>query len=258
MSRRALDVVLFDVGGTILRVSPSVGEVYARAARDHGFEIDSEAVNQGFRIAWRRSFERSQARGYRTSDAILRAEWFEIVRDTFGESIPAASIRPLFEDIYDRFVSPGPWELVVGVRETLEYLRGEGVRLGVLSNWDSRLEPMLEELRLRSAFDFVVVSHSIEYEKPHPEIFAHAIRRSGAAPDRTLHVGDSYLADINPARCAGFQTLWVASKEERLKEGYVGFGFESFPAKPLPFWRQILYEGLQTLLPPRAAQDSTG
>jgi putative hydrolase of the HAD superfamily len=146
VSGPAIRAVLFDAGGTILRVNPSVEVVYVETAAAHGVEARPDAIRQGFRAAWRKSLERSRERGYRTSDEILRAEWFEIVRDTFGESAPASRIGPLFEDLYERFVSARAWSLAPGTREAVAFLRERGIRVGILSNWDSRLRRMLREM----------------------------------------------------------------------------------------------------------------
>lgn len=235
-----IQTVLFDVGGTLLRVHPSVGDVYSAVAAEHGFSVASDLIQRGFRVAWKRSLERSRLRCFRTSDRILRGEWFEIVRETFGESIPAGSLPALFEDLYERFASAKTWRLVPGIRETLQYLRGIGVRLGILSNWDSRLERMLAELGLLSAFEFFVISHDVGYEKPDAAIFREALSLSGSEPTRTLHVGDSYPADIVPARSLGMQTLWIAPDDERDLQRDGGPGIDSLPANPIPFWHGII------------------
>ena len=44
--------VLFDVGGTLLRVEPSVGEVYAIYARPFGFKGSGKELNQLFHREW--------------------------------------------------------------------------------------------------------------------------------------------------------------------------------------------------------------
>ena len=44
--------VLFDVGGTLLRVEPSVGEVYAIYARPFGFKGSGKELNQLFHKEW--------------------------------------------------------------------------------------------------------------------------------------------------------------------------------------------------------------
>ncbi len=236
-----IEAVFFDVGGTILRVEPSVGAVYAATAKEHGFEIAADLIEREFRAAWKQSLERGRARGFRSSDEILRGEWFEIVRDTFKNLVPASRLPALFVDLYERFASAQAWRLVPGIRATLRYLRGEGVRLGVLSNWDSRLQRMLLELDLESSFDVMVISHDVGYEKPHAAIFEDALRLSGSAPSRTLHVGDSFEADIKPARALGIQTLWVAPRWERETEEDAGPGVDHLPEEPLPFWGSTLH-----------------
>ena len=156
----AVRAVLFDVGGTLLHVHPSVGGVYSATAAEHGICVTADHVERGFRGAWKRSLERSCARGYRTSDTILREEWFKIVSDTFGASVPEHKLDGLFEDLYERFVSADAWNLVPGIGETFDYLRCRGIRLGILSNWDSRLPRLLKDLQIEDAFDFMVVSYN--------------------------------------------------------------------------------------------------
>ena len=47
--------VFFDVGGTLLRVEPSVGEVYATHARPFGFVGSSDELDHLFRKEWSKS-----------------------------------------------------------------------------------------------------------------------------------------------------------------------------------------------------------
>ena len=47
--------VFFDVGGTLLRVEPSVGEVYAKHARSFGFRGSGEELDRRFRKQWNKS-----------------------------------------------------------------------------------------------------------------------------------------------------------------------------------------------------------
>ncbi|MBI4605768.1 MAG: HAD-IA family hydrolase [Planctomycetes bacterium] len=234
-----IDTVLFDVGGTILRVQPSVGEIYAERAAAHGQAVPPAEVTRRFRTAWKHSVERSRARGYRTSDEILRREWLAIVRETFGELVDPAGVPRLFEDLYACFISARAWVVVPGVRETLAHLRSRGLRLGVLSNWDSRLRPLLAELGLDEHLDFIVVSHEVGFEKPHPAMFEQAIRLSGSHRRRIVHVGDSYHADIAPARALELRTLWIAPSAERALEPHGGPGLDSLPEDPEAFWESL-------------------
>jgi len=237
---RSIQAVLFDVGGTLLVVKPSVGAVYAETAAAHGFEVKPEEIQRRFKTAWKQSLERSQARNYLCSDEILRQEWFEIVRCTFEQVVPAPCIHSLFEDLYERFSSPGAWSLAPWARSSLAYLKGRGLRLGILSNWDSRLPRMLQDLNIHDAFDFHVISHQVGVEKPHREIFRQALKKAGAEPVCTLYVADSYQADIEPARELGLKTFWLAAQTERDASGYRGLGAERLPDNPINAWEQVL------------------
>ena len=158
----------FDCGGTLLRVRPSVGVIYSERAAALGFCVDSDLLNERFLEAWEASRRRSRERQFSCSDEILRDEWLQIVSHTFGESIPRENIGRVFEDLYEYFVAPSAWTLDPGIRPMLEILRGKGIGLGVLSNWDRRLKATLAKLDLLDLFDQLVVSNEVGFEKPHP------------------------------------------------------------------------------------------
>jgi putative hydrolase of the HAD superfamily len=82
-----------------------------------------------------------------------------------------------------------------------------GLQLVVVSNADGKIEQLLENQQLRSYFDVVVDSHKVGAEKPDPRIFQIALERSGATPEKTLHVGDMYNFDVVGARSAGIHAL---------------------------------------------------
>jgi len=199
----------FDCGGTLLRVRPSVGVIYSERAAALGFCVDSELLNERFPEAWEASRRRSRERQFSCSDEILRDEWLQIVSYTFGEMIPREDIGQVFEDLYEYFVAPSAWTLDPGIRPMLEILRGKGIGLGILSNWDRRLKATLAKLDLLDLFDQLVVSNEVGFEKPHPAIFEAAIEKSGCEPDNILHVGDSLEADILPAVELGLTAIWV-------------------------------------------------
>ncbi len=49
--------------------------------------------------------------------------------------------------------------------------------------------------------------------KPDPRIFAEACRRLNCAPDEVLHVGDDVELDVQGARAAGLQAVWLCRAE---------------------------------------------
>ncbi len=230
---RSVRVVLVDVGGTLLRVRHSVGTVYATTAAEHGVDVEASRLDLAFRSAWSDSLERRRRRRFACSDELLREEWRWIVERTFGDVVPPNRMSALFEDLYARFASADAWDVAPNARANLSYLRTKGVRLGVFSNWDSRLARTLEELDLASAFDFQVVSHAVGVEKPHPDMFRVALDRGGGPPSATVVVGDSYEADIAAARALGLRTIWMTKSAP---DGGADDQIDGFPGDPASYW----------------------
>ncbi|MBM3877153.1 MAG: HAD-IA family hydrolase [Verrucomicrobia bacterium] len=209
---RRVHAITLDVGGTLIEPWPSVGHVYAEVAAQHGvWPVDVDELNRRFGAAWRarRDFHHTPA------------EWFDLVRQTFGTEarrLPGT----FFPAVYARFEEPGAWRLCPDALPALDALASRGVRLGVISNWDERLEPLLRALRLRSFFEVVTVSCDVGFTKPSSVIFEQAVRKFGLPAGRILHVGDSAREDAEGASGAGLQALHLdRSRTTAPKDGRI-------------------------------------
>jgi putative hydrolase of the HAD superfamily len=190
MSR--IRAVTFDVGGTLIEPWPSVGAVYAEVAAEFGFRCEPETLTAGFLNVWRA----------RSGFAYARHEWFEVVQQSFGGSCEVTA--NMFDAIYERFSEQRCWRIYEDVLPAVEQLKSRGLRLAVISNWDDRLVPLLEQLGLARHFEDIFVSASVGAHKPSPKIFHHAATQLGLAPTEVLHIGDSEAEDVAGARGAGF------------------------------------------------------
>ena len=188
-----IKAVTFDVGGTLIEPWPSVGHVYADVAAIHGYQFVPEELNVRFRTAWKAK------KNFRHS----RADWAGLVRATFG----TPECHKFFPELYERFASAKVWRVFDDVRPTLLRLKNQGLKLGVISNWDERLRPLLDQLELTPFFDAIVVSNEVGHCKPSPEIFREALRLLNLPGAEVLHVGDSETEDVGGAHRAGLQAV---------------------------------------------------
>ena len=102
----------------------------------------------------------------------------------------------------------GLWRFVLpGVPEALARFRALGLRLVVVSNSDGTCERLLGQLGLREPFHAVLDSAVVGHEKPDPRIFEHALGVAGSPPERVVHVGDLFHADVTGARAAGLHAV---------------------------------------------------
>jgi putative hydrolase of the HAD superfamily len=94
-----------------------------------------------------------------------------------------------------------------GTRTTLDRLGAAGIRLGVVSNSDGRVDAALAAAGLRDCFEVVIDSALFGAEKPDPAIFRAALEALRVAPEEALYVGDLYEVDVLGARAAGMEAI---------------------------------------------------
>ncbi len=210
-----LRVIFFDVVGTLLRVRGSVGQAYSQVAAEYGVGVDPQALDRAFAQAF--ASAPPPACGGLSGSSLLaweRAWWQQVVRQTFagvgsladfGEERFAAFFAHLFE----YFAGADPWELYPETLPVLQALQGEGIRLGVISNFDSRLPRVLQALGLEGYFSSLTLSTQVGYAKPDPRIFQAALETQGIPPEAACHIGDSYREDYQGATAAGLRALWL-------------------------------------------------
>ena len=193
--RSSIRAITFDVGGTLIECKPSVGHIYSEVAARHGYLVPSELLNRRFKAAWH------SARVFRHT----RADWSALVDATFVGLIHPLPSETFFSELYKRFSKPDAWRVYDDVLPTLEALKSRGMKLGIVSNWDERLRPLLQKLNLNGYFDTIVVSCEVGACKPAAELFRVACSRLGFPPNNTLHIGDDFEKDVRGARAAGLQ-----------------------------------------------------
>ena len=82
----------------------------------------------------------------------------------------------------------------------LDELRQGGWKVGVLSNFDSRLTELLDHLKIASKLDWVLLPRDTGVLKPSRAAFMAALEAASASPTAVcVHVGDSLNADIRGA-----------------------------------------------------------
>ena len=154
-------------------------------------------MDRRFKTAWRAA----------TDFGHSRSDWAALVDATFHGLTDRPPSQTFFPELYARFSAPDAWRIYGDVIPTLEEFTARGLRLGVISNWDERLRPLLKRLKLAGYFEVIVVSREVGSSKPARGIFDHAVRKLGLPPEAVLHVGDSLAMDVRGARDAGLRAL---------------------------------------------------
>ena len=205
-----LRAVLLDATGTLFDVARPLGDAYSELAREFGAEIDPDTMTDGFRTAFADSppIAFPDLRGA-DLDHAERGWWRTVVERVTREAGGVPEFDPYFDRLYAHYASAPAWRVFPEVPGVLAALRERGLRLAVVSNFDSRLPPLLDALGLAPFFDAVVCSGAVGAAKPDGAIFAHALAVLGLDAHEALHVGDSRVNDYDGARAAGIEALLV-------------------------------------------------
>lgn len=201
--------VLFDAVATLIRPWPSVGAVYARAVPTRGAACRVRALDAAFLRAYRElSAERFFGHsGLQTSEPRERRWWGRVVALTFERAGCAAPSAAAVAAGIEAFARGSAWRPSAGAVATLQALRSRGLRLALVSNYDSRLHQVVADLGLAPFFDAVLVSSEVGWGKPSPRIYAAALAALRVAPGEALMVGDRPREDFEGAQAAGLRAL---------------------------------------------------
>lgn len=202
--------VFFDVGNTLLFPYPSVSEVCRDILADEGHIHDLSAIDALMPLV-----DEYYEDHYRTDDTFWTDEgetsqvWVGMYSLLCRRLGIADEPERIARRVYDEFGDPARWRAYDDVAPAFARLRGRGVALGIISNWDSRLSTLLSGLGLGEQLQAVVSSAEVGLHKPDPRIFELACTRVGVEPCEAAHVGDHHYADVIGATAAGMTPVLI-------------------------------------------------
>lgn len=203
------EVVFLDVGDTLIRAHPSWAGVYRQGLLEVDIDIaekdlERALLQETLSNPWWLSedpFEPTEEFSYTQIVAFDRAVLGRLGLDDLQESV--------FRRIEDAFARRSAWYVYPDVMPALDAMRDAGLRLCVISNFVWGAPELIHDLELASHFEHLVISARVGFQKPNPGIFRHALELMAVEPERALHVGDSYRADVLGARRVGIDAVLI-------------------------------------------------
>jgi putative hydrolase of the HAD superfamily len=198
-----IEVVIFDWGGTLsLFVEAELVDGWRLAARHLAPDREDEVTAKLVEIEeafW--STTSTHMQSGTLADLVSTAS-LELQLDVGEALLEEAAVRHL--DSWTPHVRHDP-----DAAPTIAALRDRGLRIGLLSNthWPRTFhEQFLERDGLADLIDFRLYTSEMEFQKPHPSVFAAALDAAGVEdPQRALFVGDRPYDDIFGAKQAGLR-----------------------------------------------------
>lgn len=214
-----IKLLTFDITNTILKVKDSPGNQYAEIAKRFGVNIGASDLDSVYDATWQK--QKQELPNYGKDQGMTTKEWWQnFVCKVFlsaGYRGRLSSLNGVSDELWNRFKEGLEWDVIPHSHESLSALKSAGIKLGVVSNFDERLEKTLSAYKLDQYFDFVVTAVSAGTEKPDPAIFKHALSMSGMSPAVAGHVGDDISHDYYTPKSIGMSAfLFSPEKEDAL------------------------------------------
>lgn len=193
---KPFDLVMFDLDGTLVETAPEIMD----AVNDTLGRFDFPLVSQNQVNDWI---------GHGTLALLIEAVAFASQRP--AAEVRASELLRLMTAEYNLFYQRRCGtrsHLYPQVRETLDALRTQGVKLAVVTNKESRYTQIVMEVQqLTGLFDVVISGDTFPTKKPDPAGVVHCLNLFGVPASRALFVGDSRI-DAATARNAGV-AVWL-------------------------------------------------
>ena len=183
--------VFFDFYDTLCTWGQPLIVRLQKIADRYGFEIDAA------RYAAARENLYAEASGSDPTTHALLETMQEII-ESYYEFVKALGVQEHVEQM--------TWELLQSEHSlfaanaatlyedtvpTLQHLRDVGLRLAIVSNWDTPLDPLTERLGIAHYFDIIVASHDarVRSAKPDPHIFNYTLAAIGVSAEERFMLG---------------------------------------------------------------------
>ncbi len=196
--------VFFDFYNTLCYFHPTREERQSIAWEQFDIHLPLEVIRQAYvpgEHYWTLENARSpiQQRSKEEWDSFT-AEYEQYLLRSAGVEVS----KDLAREIYQAYSSQEKGlKLFPDIEPSLVALREAGLTVGLISNSDTNVEPMCQQLGITDYFSFIISSCDVGCEKPHPRIFELALTNAGVQPEEAVHVGDQYHSDVVGARELG-------------------------------------------------------
>ena len=197
MIASGIEAFIFDLDGVITDTAEYHYRGWKRLADEEGLAFTRE--------------DNEQLRGIPRRESLLL-----ILQDRTYPEETILEMMTRKNNYYLEFIrNISPRDLLPGAKELLEEIRAAGLKNALGSASKNAVE-VLDRLGIRSLFDAISDGHSVERQKPAPDLFLHAAGQLGLAPEDCVVVEDA-AAGIEAANAGGFHSIGLGPWERVAK-----------------------------------------
>lgn len=200
--------VFLDFYGTVVHEDDAVIAAITRLIRDTGNGADSKKIGHYWWECFQGMFQAAWGEKFRTQRELELLS----LRQTLIHFASTENAEKLSEGMFAFWQKPPIFD------DARAFLVRCPVPVYILSNIDDRdISDALSFHGLRP--QGVFTSEMVRSYKPRPELFLHALEKTGLSSREVIHIGDSLSGDYRGAKAAGLEAVWVNRKGKPAPEG---------------------------------------
>ena len=221
MNITEIRLVIFDVGQTLLFLTPSSEEVLLARCQQLAIDVELEDLKRGCKAGelWIAETIRQEQRGApRMSDEEFDTKWeYVVLEETLKER--TEDIDDLVRKLRDVQGPAQNWSAPPEIYTVLDGLQANGLPLGIVSNFSKTLPDLCRKVGIADYFDFIITSEEVGVLKPDPRILHIALERAQVKPEEAVYVGD-HPFDIICAKKVPMPIIWFNKDDDPLPDGF--------------------------------------
>ena len=213
--------VIFDVGQTLLFLTPPAEEVLLARCQQFAIDVELEDLKRGCKAGelWIAETIIQEQRGaLRMSDAKFDMKWEYVVLEEALKD-RKENIEGLVKKLRNINGPAQNWSAPPETYTVLDELQAKGLSLGIVSNFPKILSDLCRQVGIADYFDFIITSEEVGILKPDPRILHIALQKVQVKPNEAVYVGD-HPFDILCAKKVPMPIIWFNKDDDPLPDGF--------------------------------------
>lgn len=203
-------LVIFDFADTIAKLSPSKEEILHKfILKELNLNISLKYIEKVYHCATNLFFYSS----VNIQKIESKKEFYIKFNNDILSLLGIAHLLDSEKLFYYFSENSQHWVLKDGIKELFIKLREKGYLISLVSNFDKRLNQILEKLEIDELLDSKFISQEVGLEKPNVEFLKLSLKKHNIEPENIFYIGDSYCLDYLPGLKLGLNTYLLDEKE---------------------------------------------
>ena len=212
-----IKAIMFDAADTLFYIREGLGKTYASPANKYGIDPEPDQIKKAFS----KYFPEAPPLAFpHVSDQVRKVMekswWYEVVKNVYEDIGMFDQFDSYFDELFEIFRTSA-WDIFPETKTVLSQLKKSGYTIIIVSNFDSRVYDVFDNLGISGIPDDFIISSEAGYAKPDLEIYRLALKRNSLSPSECIFIGDNYLNDYITPISIGMNALLLNRENENEK-----------------------------------------